>query len=508
MKFELPSADTIKEIGAELGFPMEKRDVDELLTFMAPFVDAYNVVEELPDNLPKVKYPRGDWYRPAGDENKYQAWYVKVAIKGAEGGKLAGKKVAVKDTVCLAGVPMMNGASVLEGFAPEFDATVVTRLLDAGAEIAGKAVCEYFSCSGGSSTSASGRVESPRNPGHTPGGSSTGSAALVVAGEVDMVVGGDQAGSIRVPASYSGVVGIKPTFGLVPYTGIMGIETTIDHTGPLTADVASNALFLETLAGEDGLDSRQRVPSVECYTDVLGRGANGLRIAVVKEGFERYDSEADVDATVRAAARRFESLGASVTEVSIPMHSTGLAIWGAIGVAGMYHTMFKGYGFGQGSTGVYPTSLIDTLAAATDRTHEFPRTIRFGLLLGCYADRNYGGHFHAKAQNQRRTLRLAYDAVLADHDLLLMPTTPMKTSKIPAPDASFTEVMRHCWEPITNTCPFDVTGHPAISVPCGLADQRPVGLQLIGKHFDESSVYRAAHAFEQSGDWEAMGENG
>ena len=214
MKFELPTPQTVKEIADELGFPIDDdAEVADMLTFMAPFADAYNAVDEMPDELPPVKYPRGDWYRPEVEENKHGAWYIKVTIKGAGDGKLAGKRIAIKDTACVAGVPMMNGASVLEGYVPDFDASVVTRLLDAGAEIAGKSVCEYFSVSGGSATSASGVVESPRNPGYTPGGSSTGSAALVAAGDVDMALGGDQAGSIRIPASYTGVVGIKPTFG-------------------------------------------------------------------------------------------------------------------------------------------------------------------------------------------------------------------------------------------------------------------------------------------------------
>ena len=191
--------------------------------------------------------------------------------------------MALKDTYAVAGVPLTNGASVLEGYVPEFDATVVTRLLDAGAEIVGKSVCEYFSFSGGAATSVSGPVHNPRAWGHTPGGSSTGSGALVAAGEVDMATGGDQAGSIRIPASLSGVVGIKPTFGLVPYTGIMGIELSIDHAGPLTATVAENALFLEVMAGPDGIDSRQGGAIVDVYTNALGGGAKGLKIGVVKE---------------------------------------------------------------------------------------------------------------------------------------------------------------------------------------------------------------------------------
>ena len=169
---------------------------------------------------------------------------------------------------------------MLEGFVPEFDATVVTRLLDAGAEIVGKSVCEYFSFSGGAATSTSGPVHNPRAWGHTPGGSSTGSGALVAAGEVDMATGGDQAGSIRIPASLSGVVGIKPTWGLVPYTGIMGMDPTIDHAGPLTATAAENALFLEVMAGEDGYDSQASQASSSTPTPRRsGKASRGSRSA-------------------------------------------------------------------------------------------------------------------------------------------------------------------------------------------------------------------------------------
>ena len=269
MTFELPTAGQLKEIGDEIGFDMDDRYIAEVLSFMEPFADAYNAIDDMPDSLPEVKYPRGDWRRPASEENRHGAWYVKAEIKGSREGILSGKTVAIKDSACVAGIPMMNGASVLEGYVPEMDATVVTRILDADGTVTGKAVCEYFCVSGGSATSASGVVHSARNPGYTPGGSSTGSAALVAAGEVDMALGGDQAGSIRIPAAFSGVVGLKPTFGLVPYTGIMGIENTIDHAGPITANVADNALFLQAMAGEDGFDPRQRVPHVDRYVDAL-----------------------------------------------------------------------------------------------------------------------------------------------------------------------------------------------------------------------------------------------
>src|SRR5215467_1887183 len=177
-----------------------------------------------------------------------------------------GKRIALKDSICLSGVPMMNGSTILEGYIPEIDATIVTRILDAGGTIAGKAHCEFFCLSGGSHTGAAGPVHNPRRMGHSAGGSSSGSAALVAAGEVDMAIGGDQGGSIRIPASFCGIYGMKPTHGLVPYTGIMPIELTLDHTGPMTASVASNALLLEILAGPDGLDPRQINIRTDRYT--------------------------------------------------------------------------------------------------------------------------------------------------------------------------------------------------------------------------------------------------
>jgi amidase len=504
MTFKLPTEAQLREITDEIGLNYDDQVIRDMHAFLAPFVEGYNIIGRLPDDLPQSKYPRTPGYRPSPEENPHGAWYVKTEIKGSGKGKLKGRKVAVKDTMCLAGVPLANGTSILEGYVPEIDATVVTRLLDAGADIIGKAVCENFSYSGGSWTSATGPVDSPRNPGHTPGGSSTGSAALVVAGEVDMAMGGDQAGSIRIPASFSGIVGIKPTFGLVPYTGIMGLEYSIDHTGPMTAKVADNALYLEVLAGPDGYDSRQRDVKVKKYTTALEQGVEGLRIGVVREGFGQPDSEPDVDRTVRKAAERLGSLGASVNEISIPWHNYGLALWGAIALEGTVDVV-NGNGFNHGPEGVYLPSLIKAMSHCRDRAGELPYTIATALVMGRYTEKQYRGHYYAKAQNLRRRLRAEYDAALAEHDLLLMPTTRMKTTKIPGPNAGYLEVMKHSWEMIANTCPFDVSHHPAISVPCGLSDGRPVGLMLVAKFWDEPTLYRAAHAFERAGDWQQWG---
>ncbi|MSQ21532.1 MAG: amidase [Betaproteobacteria bacterium] len=506
MSFKLPQVEQVRELGADMGMDLTEAYAQSVIDYLAPYADGYRLIDSLADDLPPVKYPRTPGYRPEGDENKYGAWIVKTHIKGAASGKLKGKKVAIKDTYAVAGVPLTNGASVLEGYIPQFDATVVTRLLDAGAEIVGKSVCEYFSFSGGASTSISGPVHNPRAMGHTPGGSSTGSGALVAAGEVDMATGGDQAGSIRIPASLSGVVGIKPTFGLVPYTGIMGMDPTIDHAGPLTATAAENALFLEVMAGEDGYDSRQRGLELERYTAAIGKGAKGLKIGVVREGFGQYDSHPDVDAGVRAAAKVFEGLGATVDDISIPWHLHGLPLWGAIALEGTYHVMIHSAGLGRHIEGVYPVSLAARLASLGDRANELPHTVKVGMLLGGYTDRYYQGYYYFKAQNLRRRLRAAYDKALATYDILLMPTTRVMASKHVAPDAPLPDLMNHSWEQIGNTCPFNVTGHPSLSIPCGFgAGDRPIGMMLTSKHWKESTLYRAADAFEQATNWQNMG---
>ena len=211
---------------------------------MKPNVHAYNLVDAMSDYLPVVRYPRTPGSFPPPEENTHNAWYVKTAIKGAASGPLHGKRIAVKDNVMVAGVPMMNGCSILEGYVPEIDATVVQRILDAGGEIVGKVHCESYCISGGSHTGAKGPVHNPYKMGYAAGGSSAGSGVVVALGEADMALGGDQGGSIRIPACWCGIYGMKPTHGLVPYTGIMTIEIFVDHTGPMTRTVTDNALLL------------------------------------------------------------------------------------------------------------------------------------------------------------------------------------------------------------------------------------------------------------------------
>ena len=504
MTVKRPTPSQLREVAADLGMTFTDEDIQSYLGLMEGSIAAYDAIEAMPDYLPEVKYPRTPGYRPEGEENKLNAWYVKTTIQGADSGPLSGKTVALKDNVCLAGVPMMNGASTLEGYTPDVDATIVTRILDAGGTIVGKAHCEYFCLSGGSHTNATGPVHNPHKMGYSAGGSSSGSGALVGSGEVDMAIGGDQGGSIRIPAAFSGCYGMKPTHGLVPYTGVMPIEITIDHTGPMTGNVADNALMLEVLAGEDGLDPRQYAPQTATYTEALGVGVSGMKIGVVSEGFGLENSEADVDAKVKQAADTLRGLGATVEDVSVPMHAAGAAIWTPIALEGLTELMMKGNGLGTNWRGLYVTSLLDAHSAWWHRADELSESLKISMLIGHYFTKHYRGHYYAKSQNLSRKLRAAYDDALSRYDLLLMPTLPIKATPLPPADAPLELYIQRAFEMIPNTAPMDATGHPAMSVPCGMGDGLPIGMMLIGKHFDELTIYRAAHAFEQAGDWKSM----
>src|SRR4051794_118449 len=352
-----PNIEQLKEIASGFGLHLNEEEVRSFIGLIEDTLASYTRLDRLVEPQLPIKYPRSGSYRPEPEENPLNAWYRKCSIKGAENGPLSGKRIAVKDNVCLAGVPMMNGTATLEGYVPEADATIVTRILDAGGEVLGKAVCESLCFSGGSHTSDTGPVLNPHDHSRSAGGSSSGSAALVASGECEMAIGGDQGGSIRIPASWCGVYGIKPTYGLVPYTGVFPIEQTLDHTGPIAGNVEDTALLLSAIAGEDGLDPRQRDVKTADYLEDLEGGVEGMKIGILTEGFGWPDlSQEDVDEAVREASRTFAEIGAGVSEVSVPMHRDGIHIWNAIAIEGATALMVDGNSMGANWKGHYSTS--------------------------------------------------------------------------------------------------------------------------------------------------------
>ena len=449
---------------------------------------------------PQADVPERSWGFPDAADNPHGAWYVRTEIKGTGAGKLAGMTVAVKDNLLLAGVPLMNGTPILEGYVPDVDAEIITRMLNEGATITGKTVCEAYCFSGGSHTSAPTMVKNPHDPARSAGGSSSGSGVVVATGEVDAAIGCDQGGSIRMPASFCGIVGMKPTWGLVPYTGVLGMNPNIDHTGPMTANVADNARLLEVLAGRDGEDSRQgHTPAdVPVYTEALGAAdLSGLKIGVVAEGFGLPTSEADVDETVRSSAASLADLGAEVRNVSVPLHAqAGAVTFGSL--QAIIASMFTLDGAILERPDLVPPEFVEKQRGWRDRADELPANVKTFLIASEVLRRRAGYRYLAQAARGVRLLRDAYDHALADVDVLVMPTTPMKATLLPEEDATPATVLELAFGPLGNTSAFNQTHHPALTVPCGTSQGLPVGMMLVGRFFDEAMLYRVAHVFEQA----------
>jgi amidase len=499
MAVQRPAPEDLAAIARQFHFSIPKERMPDFQALVEGFLAPYDRLDELQEPKRQPRYPRDSGAAPRPEENRLGAWAWRVRIEGADDGPLAGRTVAIKDNVAVAGVPMRNGTALLEGYVPDEDATVVERVLDAGGTILGKSVCESLCFSGGSHTADSGPVRNPYDLARSTGGSSTGSAALVAAGEVDLAIGGDQGGSVRIPSCWSGIYGLKPTWGLVPYTGAFPIEPSLDHLGPIAATTRDVALLLSVLAGPDGLDPRQQAGlQASDYLGALTGDVAGLRLAVVREGFGIAGlSEPDVDEAVREAARAFERLGAKVEEISIPWHRDAMAVWNAIAVEGATAIMVGGESMARGAKGHYATGLVDVFSEGRRaKGAQLSETVKLTVLAGQWMAEAHRGRYYAKAQNLARTATAAYDEVLAGHDLLVMPTLPLKATELPDPGCPMEVYVARALEMIPNTAPFDVTGHPAMNVPCAMSQGLPVGMMLVARHADEATVLRAADAFE------------
>lgn len=501
MPVRRPSREELQEAARAFHFELTEQELDSFLTLADGSLASYDRIDQLPEPKLPVRYPRQPGQRPTAEENPLGGWAWRCSVRGAEEGPLSGTRVAVKDTIAVAGIPLSNGTAIMEGFVSDVDATVVTRILDAGGEIAGKAMCENMCFSGASHTSHPWPVLNPYDPAYMASGSSSGSAALVGSGAVDMALGCDQGGSIREPAAWCGVLGLKPTWGLVPYTGILSLEPTLDHVGPMTATVEDMALLLDVIAGPDPLDPRTLVAPSErpSYREALEPAVRGQRIALIREGFEWPASEPEVEETVRAALGELTRLGAEVTEISFPWHQDASHLFTAVAFEGAWSHMIRDEGAGHGRLGYYDTHALDFFGRARRaRAHDFPTNVKLVTVVGAYMAERYQGRYYAKAQNLRRTLRAAYDELFQEYDLLAMPTTPQRARPYDLGLLEPTvENIAASLDMINNTCPFDLTHHPALSIPCGLSEGRPVGLQLVAPHWQEARLLQAAYAFEQ-----------
>jgi amidase len=503
MTLRRPSEMDLVDIGERHHLNLTEAELEVMAELCGAVLDGYDVLEQYPDPvrevIPAVRIP-GPRPDPADDPLNGIVRTCDVKAVGPARGLLAGKTIGMKDTICIAGLPMTCASRLLYDFVPDSDATIVTRTLKAGGHITAVLNTDDFAFSGGGHTSAYGPGLNPANPEHAAGGSSCGSAIAPATGIVDIAMGGDQGGSIRIPAAWSGIAGHKPTHGLVPYTGIVGFDQTIDHIGPMATSVEDVALMLQVIAGKDdtAIDPRQpdkiRVPR---YRDELSGDVKGLRIAVVKEGFGTPESMPEVDKAVKAAAKALKGMGAETKEISVPWHLKGVPIWNAIAIEGGVDSFYHGHTAYQ-HKGWYNPRLISAMSRAI-RTNgsDFSPTAKLGALVAHYMREQYHGVFYARAQNLTRQLTAAYDDVLGTFDLVLMPTTPQTAHPLPAmPEVDRREHIGQALNMVRNTAVFDLTGHPSISVPCHDVKGLPVGLMLTGRHFDDATVLRAAHAYQ------------
>ncbi|KAI1341689.1 amidase signature domain-containing protein [Xylariaceae sp. FL0016] len=509
-----------EEVLKRIGVIIDPKDSDDYHNLLAAVHDCAEHVMDLPDYEPKPdlkSYPRENIHRPSQDEQAFgAAWAHKCFIKGNTRGCLKGKTVCLKDCIAVAEVPQFYGSDAFPAWTPDTDATVVTRVLDAGADVHGTAVCENFCNSTSSFTSAQGIVENPHAEGYSAGGSTSGGAALVSSGLIDIAIGTDQGGSIRVPSSLCGCVGLKATHGLVPYTGITSGDAIDDHAGPLTRSVLQAAECMDAIAGYDGIDDRSLgagehgsfkfAKYLESGTDSMPR-LDGIRIGMLTEGFEQSIVQPDVREVVRAAALKMEKLGAVVEEVSIPLHLEGPAIWtiqqrisGTAVILGQTH----------GRRGLYLTKFEQTRLPwnAQSFSKLFPST-KNTVINGLYLSERFPG-LYGKSVNISRQIRDDYEAALRKFDVLVMPTTPYV-----APKHGSRESPRSCFEPsiglTTNTAVFNVTGHPAMTIPVGVAPAKedrsvllPVGMQIVGGLWQEQTILKIGHAWESNFNWKAQ----
>ncbi|KAL1865064.1 hypothetical protein VTK73DRAFT_5519 [Phialemonium thermophilum] len=500
--------------------PQESGDYQRLL---AAVHDCAERVLSLPDYQPvpdTVKYPRENVRLPSTEEQSHgHAWAHRFTIRGDPNGTaLRGRTVCLKDCIAVAGVPQFFGSDAFPPWTPSTDATVVTRILDMGADILGTATCEHFCNSTSSFTSAQGTVENPHRAGYSAGGSTSGGAALVGSGIVDMCIGTDQGGSIRVPSALSGCVGLKPTHGLVPFTGITSGDPIDDHAGPMARSVADVALCLDAIAGHDNIDDKSAAAgphgsylfseAVSKIGQGKARSLEGVRVALLKEGFDQPIVNPYVRDQVLAAARKLEQLGATIAEVSVPLHLEGPSIWtiqqrlsGAAGILGR----------ATGRRGLYLTEFETTRLPWTDASFQklFPST-KNTVINGLYLMDKFPG-LYAKTINIGRQIRDAYDHVLRDFDVIIMPTTPFV-----APRHGPRDSVLGSFEPsigmTTNTAVFNVTGHPALSIPVGFAPaaddpavKLPVGMQIVGGMWQDKKVLEVGRAWETAFDWRKTG---
>ena len=412
-----------------------------------------------------------------------------------ERGPLFGLPIGIKDNIVTEGLETTCASKILEGFMPIYDATVVQKLRAAGMVTIGKLNMDEFAMGSSNENSAFKTTKNPWNLANVPGGSSGASAAAVAAGEVPFSLGSDTGGSIRQPAAYCGVVGMKPTYGRVSRFGLVAFASSLDQIGPITRNVRDNALLLEAIAGVDEKDSTSADVPVPNYVSKLDGDIKGLKIAVPKE----FLGEGVQDAarqSVLAALEVLKGLGATVEEVSLPHSKYALAAYYILSSseASSNLSRFDGIRYGFRAEGV--KNLMELYKET--RAQGFGDEVKRRIMLGTYSlSAGTYDAYYKKAQQARTLIKQDYDKIFEQYDVIVGPTAPTAAFKI---GENVDDPMTMYANDIL-TIPINLAGVPAISIPCGFDGDLPLGLQIIGKHFDEETIYRTAFAYEQATDF-------
>ena len=411
-------------------------------------------------------------------------------------GSLAGIPLAIKDNLCTQGVRTTCASRMLERFVPPYESTVTERLWTSGGVLMGKTNLDEFAMGGSTETSAFGPTLNPWNTSHVPGGSSGGSAAAVASGSCLASLGSDTGGSIRQPASFCGVVGLKPTYGRVSRWGLVAFASSLDQVGPFATCVADAAELLQVIAGPDPLDSTCLKADVPDYTAALGQPIKGLKVGMIRECFEAEGLDAEVKASVQASAAQLEALGAELVDVSCPRFNDGIATYYVIAPSEASANLARYDGVKYG----FRADNAESLAAMTScsRAEGFGAEVQRRILIGTYAlSAGYVDAYYKKAQQVRTLIRRDFDAAFQQVDLLLTPTAPSTAFRTGA----------HADDPLSMyladllTIPVNLAGLPAISVPCGFSQSGlPIGVQLIGNVLEEARLLQVAHQYEQAAD--------
>lgn len=410
-------------------------------------------------------------------------------------GLLFGLPAGIKDNIVTKGLRTTCASKILENFEPVYNATVVERLKDAEAITIGKLNMDEFAMGSSNENSGFFQTKNPWDLEHVPGGSSGGSAASVAAGEVLFSLGSDTGGSIRQPAAFCGVVGLKPTYGLISRFGLVAFASSLDQIGPITKTVEDNAYVLQAIAGYDKMDSTSANVAIPDYLSTLSGDVKGLKIGVPKEYLGEGINE-DIKNKIYEALKRLEGLGATWEEVSLPHSKYALSTYYILSSSEASSNLSRFDGIRYGVRAEDAENLIELYKKT--RSEGFGNEVKRRIMLGTFAlSSGYYDAYYKKAQKARTLIKQDFDKVFEKYDVIIGPTTPTPAFKIGEKTA----------DPLTMyasdilTIPVNLAGVPAISVPCGLSNGLPVGLQIIGKNFDEATVLRVAHAFEQNSEF-------